>query len=342
MLGSVLVVACGRTGIEPCAWQACADAEGGSPASGNGGAPTTAGKPPVSSGGARAGAPTGGGMGGVSGGVAGTLFGGAGAAAGEGGSGGESFEPPFVLLLLDGSTSMYDGQVWTPTYEALTGPGGPLDLFQDDVRFGFASYRGAGQTIEEDPACAQITSVDYALSNTPSIREAYAELSSVPRWPPWETPTGHALTRVTRDLLLQSPGAAKYILLISDGAPDTCFTTNPQCGQDRSVYALQQAFRAGVETYAIGIGFGNPYPGCTSDTARCGSDHFQDLANAGQGQPVVAPPAGYTTLPCILETDGMLLADYAAQGGSTRYHWTQSPTEVADAVTEALREIVRR
>jgi len=244
-------------------------------------------------------------------------------------------------LLLDGSTSMYDRQVWQPTYEALTGAGGPLERYQDRVRFGFSSYRGRGQTSEEDPACAVMTNVDFALSNNATIRQAYGQLASVPRFPPWETPTGHALTRATASLLEDPSVAAKYILLISDGAPDTCFTTNPQCGQDRAVFAVQQAFQRGVQTRAIGVGFGNEYPGCTPDTARCGSDHFQDIANAGRGLPVVAPPPGYTSLPCIAETDGQLLATYADEGGSAPFSWTMSPADVADAVTTALQEITR-
>ena len=84
------------------------------------------------------------------------------------------------------------------------------------------------------------------------------------------------------------------------------------------------------------------YPGCTPDTARCASDHFQDIANAGRGLPVVAPPAGYSSLPCVVETGGELLASYAQQGGSARFFWTQGPSEVADAVEAVLREIVRR
>jgi hypothetical protein len=257
--------------------------------------------------------------------------------------GGAFHEPPVVLLLLDGSSSMYDSQVWTPTYEALTGASGPIARYQDRVRLGFASYRGATQTSEDDPACAEITSVPYALSNTQSIREAYDSLAELRRrWPPWETPTGHALTRLSKTLLAEPAEADKYILLISDGAPDTCLTTNPQCGQDRSVFATQQAYRAGIETYAIGIGFGNMYPGCTPDTARCASDHFQDIANAGRGLAVVAPPAGYTALPCIVETGGQLLASYSAQGAAAPFFWTQSPAEVANAVETVLQEIVRR
>jgi hypothetical protein len=344
LLGCALAVACGRTSIEACAWQACDEGEGGTP-NGSGGLAAQAGKPAQlgGSGAGKAGGGVGaGGAGGAFAGFAGAVTGGGGATAGRAGEGGAPNTPPLVLLLLDGSTSMYDRQVWTPTYEALTGPDGPLERFQNRVRFGFASYRGAGQTVEEDPACAVITSVGYGLANAPAIRQTYGSLAGLPRWPPWETPTGHALNRVIPELLAESEAVAKYILLISDGAPDTCATTNPQCGQDRAVFAVQQAFGAGIETRAIGVGFGNEYPGCTPDTGRCGSDHFQDVANAGRGRRVQAPPPGYRDLPCILETGGELLAKYSPRGDFAPFYWTKSPEEVADAVTAVLQEIVRR
>jgi hypothetical protein len=244
------------------------------------------------------------------------------------------------MLMVDGSTSMYDAQVWTPTFEALTATDGPIARYEGRVRFGFVSYRGGVRTSEDDPACTDLVSVPFALSNSSSIREAYGALPGDQSGWPWETPTGHAVTRVTQDFFAEPPGTSKFIMLVSDGAPDTCQTRS--CGQDRSILAVQSAFRAGIETRAIGIGFGNVYPGCTPETARCGSDHFQDLANAGRGLPVVAPPADYVTLPCVAETGGQLLAEYSAVGGTAPYFWTMGPAEVAAAIDNVLAEIVAR
>lgn len=283
------------------------------------GAPIAGGSPPAAGGSSEAG----------DGGVAGAPVGGSPPAA-----------PPAVLLLIDGSTSMLARQVWNPTYEALMGESGPIQEYQHRVRFGFASYRGTSRTHEEDPACADITSVSFSVDNHAAIRDAYSALGTM-RGGPWETPTGHAILRVTQTLLSEPSEVRKNIVLISDGVPDTCATTTPQCGQDRAIFAIQEAFRAGIVTYAIGIGFGLMFRDCTPETARCGSDHFQDLANAGRGLPVVAPPAAYAELPCIAgETGGQLLASYAPFGGSAPYAWTSSPREVADAVRAALREIV--
>ena len=49
---------------------------------------------------------------------------------------------------------------------------------------------------------------------------------------------------------------------------------DPNCGQDRSISAVQAAFAKGIRTYVIGIG---------SDV---GAEHLQSLANAGAGLPV--------------------------------------------------------
>lgn len=279
---------------------------------------------------------------------------GTGAASGRGGEGGAvqgagatSGSPsarvaPAVLVVLDASLSMLDRQVWNPTYEALTGPGGPLEEFQDQVRFGLATYRGTARTTEDDPACAEMSRVGFAPRNLSAVRETYEEVGSAPRRL-WETPTAHALTRSMELFATEAATTVRSVVLISDGAPDTCATRTEQCGQDRAIAAVQSAARAGIVTYPIGIGFGDEYGGCSPDTARCGADHFQDLANAGLGLPVVAPPAGYAQRPCVAdETGGMLLASYAPEGGSAPLYWTSSPADVADALRKVLRSILAR
>jgi hypothetical protein len=257
--------------------------------------------------------------------------------AGAGGYAGAPPESPIVLLLVDGSYSMFLADAWLPTYNALVSADGPIGRYQDRVRFGFASYRGPGQVAEDDPVCADITRVPFALDNLDDIRETYGGLGT--RTGYYETPTGHALVRATQDLLAEAPEARKYIFLFSDGAPDTCATTRPACGQDRAVFAVQQAFRAGVETRAIGIGYGQEYD-CDPEVARCGSDYFQDLANAGLGLPVQKPPEGFTSLPCAAETNGVLLAEYAEPTALAPFAWALSAEEVTRAVDAMLEEIV--
>jgi hypothetical protein len=375
LVACFLAVACGsRNGLDSCAYGICSDSpsidsaiggDGGTAAE-PAGAPSVGGAFVGGNGGSAAGAWSAAGAGGSSGaggsgGTAGVataageagLGGGAGAggaagtageagdagAGGEAGAGGAATEPPLVLLLVDGSFSMFADSVWTPTYEALTGAGGPIERYQDRVRFGFASYRGRGQVAEDDPSCAEMTSVPFALDNTSAIRDAYGALET--RRGYFETPTGHALARATQDLLAAAAEPRKYILLVSDGAPDTCFTARPSCGQDRAVFAVQQAYRAGIETRAIGLGYGREYD-CNPDESRCGTNHFQDLANAGRGLRVQDPPEAYGSTPCVAETGGVLLSDYWDRGDAASYSWALSPEEVRSAVDAMLREIVER
>jgi hypothetical protein len=330
-----LNAACGsRTALDLCSFGGCQDVGAGGTLSSSGGdSGSSSGGAIQGSGGA---IPSSGGVSPGSGGVA-SETGGQAATGGAGTGGGPPDDAPVVLLLMDASFSMFAGSVWAPTYEALLGEGGPIERYENRVRFGFSSYRGPGQVAEDDPACAEIVHVPSALGNVASIRETYGALTTKQGY--WETPTGHAITRVVQDLLGEEPGLRKYIFLFSDGAPDTCLTTSPQCGQDRAVFAVQQAARAGVETRPFGIGYGMEY-GCDTSQARCSEDHFQDLANAGRGLPVQAPPEAYASLPCAAETGGVLLADYAGEGALTPFSWAMSPDEARSAVLAALAEIV--
>jgi len=336
LIAGWLSAACGsRTGLDRCPFGGCRDVgAGGAPAASSGG-----------DGGSSSGGTTGG-AGGIAAGSGGNSpasgggtseTGGQAATGGTGVGGAPTEDAPIVLLLMDASFSMFASSVWTPTYEALLGAGGPIERYAHRVSFGFASYRGPGQVVEDDPACAEIIHVPFALGNVASISETYGALTTKQGY--WETPTGHALTRVVQDLLSEAPKARKYVFLFSDGAPDTCLTTKPQCGQDRAVFAVQQASLAGIETRPFGIGYGMEYD-CDPNQARCSEDHFQDLANAGRGLPVQAPPAAYTSLPCAAETGGVLLADYARQGALTPFSWVMTPDETRSAVLSALAEIV--
>jgi len=336
-----LSAACGSRTALRCPFDGCQDGgAGGAPLFGSGGdsGSSSGGRPP----GAGGVSPGSGGTASTGGTVSagGTASSGGTASTGGAGLGGASSEdPPIVLLLIDGSFSMFASPVWAPTYEALLGADGPIQRYADRVRFGFASYRGPGGVAEDDAACAEILRVPYSLDSAASIRATYGALTT--RQGYWETPTGHALTQVTRDLQSEAPEARKYIFLFSDGAPDTCLTTKPQCGQDRAVFAVQQALRAGIETRPIGIGYGMEYD-CNRSESRCSEDHFQDLANAGRGLPVQAPPEAYTSLPCAAETGGVLLADYADEGALSPFSWALSPGEVRSAMESALEEITKR
>jgi hypothetical protein len=204
---------------------------------------------------------------------------------------------PTVVLLVDNSSSMFETMppAWPLLYAALMDPvTGVVGQLESKVRFGFAAYKGSTTaTTEDDPACATWAEVAPSLDNYAAIDAAYAPIDWPTDHPKWETPTGHAIARAAADLVSYSPDppGPKYILLVTDGNPNTCQVLDPQCGQDLSIKAVQDAFDAGIGLFAMGIGdiVAQPNNGCAS-SARCGTVHLQDMANAGVGAPVQAPP----------------------------------------------------
>jgi hypothetical protein len=137
----------------------------------------------------------------------------------------------------------------------------------------------------------------------------------------WETPTGHAISRVVPGLAeyVADPPGPKFILLVTDGNPNTCLVLDPQCGQDQTIKAVQDAFAAGIGTFVLGIGdIVSDNTGCVPAQARCGVDHLTDIMNAGQGQPVVQPPAEYVYQKCVAPMGGAgtLTAAYSPTGGT--------------------------
>jgi hypothetical protein len=91
---------------------------------------------------------------------------------------------------------------------------------------------------------------------------------------------------------MPDPPGPKFILLVTDGNPNTCMVLDPQCGQDLSIKAAQDAYAQGIGLFALGIGdiVAQPNAGCPT-SARCGRDHLQDLANAGVGAGVRPTPS---------------------------------------------------
>jgi hypothetical protein len=279
-------------------------AEGGATMSGGvGGAGATAG-----AGGSAANAGSGvtsgtGGTVGTTGGAGGA----AGAAAGAGGSAGAGVcqqlsvvpteQIPTVMLLVDNSSSMFETMppAWPILYSALMDPAmGVVKGLENKIRFGFAAYKGANMPSTEDSAaCATWAKVGPALDNHAAIDAEYAPIVWPIDHPKWETPTGHAINMAAADLAayMPDPPGPKFILLVTDGNPNTCAMLDPQCGQDLAIKATQDAFAAGIGLFAMGIGdiVAQPNNGCPT-SARCGQLHLQDLANAGVGAGVQPTP----------------------------------------------------
>jgi hypothetical protein len=208
-------------------------------------------------------------------------------------------ETPTVMLLVDTSSSMFEQlmPVYPLLHDALMNPAdGVVKSMQNSIRFGFSSYKGFQASSETDVACAAMETVAPALDNYDAIEDVYGAIASA-GWDmkqKWETPTNHAINRTTAALLDDMPDvpSSKYILLVTDGNPNTCATLDPQCGQDLAIKAAQDAHDNGVGLMVLGVGdiVENPNSGCDAAYIRCGLDHLQDMANAGVGAAVQSPP----------------------------------------------------
>jgi hypothetical protein len=208
---------------------------------------------------------------------------------------------PTVELLVDTSSSMFETMPtsWSVLYTALMDPNkGAVKALQDKIRFGYASYKGFMGSSETDPACATMTTVPPAENNYDAINAVYQQVGmsydpTKPPSPKWETPTNYAIAYAANilSMYMPDPPGKKYILLVTDGNPNTCQKIDPQCGQDFAIKAAQDAFAQGIGLFILGIGdiVKNPNSGCPT-SARCGLDHLQDMANAGVGAPVQPAP----------------------------------------------------
>ena len=189
---------------------------------------------------------------------------------------------PTVMVLVDRSSSMFDQGFadfpnrWDPLKDALVGDDGVVTNLQGGVRFGFSAYthqskNGAG-------ACPLIDVSKIAVDNLDEIKKRYDAVSSDPIVPgedgsKGETPTGAAVSIAAGVLNDFEEFGPKFLLVVTDGEPDTCSEPDPQCGQDEAIAAVQAAHEQGIGTFVIGVG-------------EIGLSHLQDLANAGLGLPV--------------------------------------------------------
>jgi hypothetical protein len=258
---------------------------------------------------------------------------------------------PTVLIVLDQSSSMFEPQgmaPWDLMYTTLMADDGAVKALQDKVRFGFTSFKGnpQQQMNETGEACAEMGKANFALNNYDAINTEYKALGA--EWMPgikWETPTGHALVRATAQLtaFTAMPDGPKNILLVTDGNPNTCQITDPQCGQDLSIKAVQDAFTAGIRTYVIGIGeviTGNV--GCEPRWGRCGPDHLADIANAGVGLPVAPPPEEFAWQSCADKYGRVLQGTYDTTGmpGDAPFYTAKNKAELTAAIQGLLNSVL--
>lgn len=178
-------------------------------------------------------------------------------------------QTPTVVLLVDQSGSMTaafgDSDRWNTVLDVLVGPMGVVPQYQAGVRFGLSLYTSIdGNTT--GMICPILTEVAPAIDNLGPIDTLLQD-----NGPAGETPTGESLDVVAADLAAAPFTGQKFIVLATDGEPDTCAVPNPQEGQPESVAAATNAFDLGIQTFVISVG------------DEVSEGHLQDMANAGRG-----------------------------------------------------------
>jgi hypothetical protein len=195
-------------------------------------------------------------------------------------------QTPTVLLLVDQSGSMTtpfpDGAQttrWSVLHDALMDPvNGVVKQTETVVRYGLALYTSHGGNA--GGMCPILQNVPIALNNYNAIKAVYDAAV-----PDKDTPTGPSIDAVMPGLLAFAEPGPKYILLVSDGLPDTCEDANPggaqarQAANARTVASAQAAYMQGVGLFEMGV------------SADIALDHLQQMANAGAGlDPNTQPP----------------------------------------------------
>jgi len=223
----------------------------------------------------------------------------------SGGSAGAPGNPPAVILLIDSSSSADDVEVptggtrWDAIVQSFTASGHPLEALQGQVAFGGFRYTGA------PGMCPDTTPLAPALNNYSAISSFIGTIALTPAT---DTPTAEALTLASASL--SSHSGDKYVIVVTDGIPDTCASNNGICVAD-AVDAAQKAYAAGVNTILVTIGGGFEVTP---------TDFKQSFANAGSGEPVATPPLEQSTYNCSAVTP-----TYAETGGNATFY------EIADA-----------
>jgi hypothetical protein len=183
--------------------------------------------------------------------------------------------PPTVLLLIDQSASMRErfgaSTRWDVLRSAIVdAEDGLLTWLEEGAAIGLMLYTSLNG-FEDGQRCPLVEQVDVQFDNARRIREFYAGAEPLPGG---DTPTADAIDVAVSGLASMSVGPSKYVLLLTDGVPDTCSEPDPQNGFDAAVDAVVRARSSGILVRTVGV---------SPDIARVG---LQQMANAGAGKPL--------------------------------------------------------
>lgn len=187
---------------------------------------------------------------------------------------------PTVVFLIDQSGSMgeqFEGEVtkWEAVRRTLTDPAtGIVDKLQNEVRFGATLYYSAAGL--SAATCPVLTSTPDPI--TFGSAGAIAALFSG-QSPAGDGPTGESIDATAKRLASLEIEGPRFIVLATDGEPDSCEVPNPSSVEDarnQSLAAAQLAFARGIGMLIISVG------------SKVDEEHLQQMANAGAGLPLHA------------------------------------------------------
>jgi hypothetical protein len=145
-----------------------------------------------------------------------------------------------------------------------------VSQLQQDVRFGIATFTGSSTTcpLEYD----ELGTMD--LNNYDAVAQFYD--AAMHPGASTETPTAAGVQAALTSLQADPFTGPKFILLVTDGSPDYCDNPDPKCPADTLVWALQEAYNAGIGSFVLAL------PGSGVDV-----QWLTAFANAGAGQSVL-------------------------------------------------------
>ncbi len=189
---------------------------------------------------------------------------------------------PTIQFVVDQSGSMnqdFGGVTrWTALTDTLVGNQDSIvSTLQSDIRFGMSLYTG------DDTTCPSITEINAQLDAADEIATLLADNP-----PASETPTGESFAMAAATVQADTWDGDKFIVLATDGEPDTCAVPNPMAGTPEAdaarqavVDAVADAYAQGIQTFVISVG------------DAIADAHLQAVANAGQGVQAGEPDAPF-------------------------------------------------
>lgn len=217
--------------------------------------------------------------------------------------------PPTVMLLIDASASMgfgFGGSTrWDVLREAIIEPeNGLLAWLDASASIGLMFYTSL-DGFRSGLGCPLVAGLDAQFANAEQIRERYLREEPLEGG---DTPTAEGIDAAVSQLGAAAPGSPKYVLLITDGDPDTCAVPDPQQGGDAAVEAVQRAFAQGTTVRTVGV---------SPEIARF---NLQRMANAAAGK----------SLDLVFQRD---------QGAEQPLYASTEPSELADQLKGVIGDV---